>query len=90
MNNITRDYKNEDGTIDTFVISSSDNYRVNLNGGYKLANKYVSKRTFGDIFKNSIFGVDIGVKSNGFASITMLSFTIAVTVFVILCKLFRI
>ena len=90
MNNITRDYRNDDGTVDMIVISSNDKYRVNLNGGYKLANKYVSKKTLGNMFKDSILGVDIGINSNGFASITMLSFAIAITVFVVLCKLFRI
>ena len=59
---------NRDGSVDKVIISSNDNNKVKLNKKYVLVgyegNKYV------DNFKNSIFGMDIGVNSNGFASIT--------------------
>lgn len=84
MNNIVRDYKNDDGTVDTMIISSNDNYMVNLNGGYVLANKVVTKKNVGDYFKNSILGADIGINSNGFMSVAMVSFVIAVLAFVVL------
>lgn len=85
MNNLMRNMRNSDGTVDTLLISSNDGYTLNLNKKYKLANKINS-----NIFKNSILGSDIGYKSQGFASITILSAGIAVLTFVGLILSFRI
>lgn len=91
MNNIERDIKNEDGTIETLVITSNDNYTLNLNKTYKLANytkkkenKLVSK------FKNSILGTEVGVKAAGFSNIAILSTIIAVGAICIMYIFWRI
>ena len=80
MNNIERDIINEDGTISTIVISSNDNYKLNLSKTYKLAN-YKSKKEnkIKSLFKNSILGTEIGVKAEGFTSIAILATIIAIS-----------
>ena len=35
MNNISKSYKNEDGTEETLMINSDDDYEVKLGSGYK-------------------------------------------------------
>ena len=81
MNSIQTNLKNADGSIETLLITSNDNYNLNLNRNntYKLANhtqKQENKLT--SAFKNSIFGADIGVKAEGFSHIAILSTIIAV------------
>lgn len=79
---------NRDGSVDKVIISSNDNNKVKLNKKYVLVgyegNKYV------DNFKNSIFGMDIGVNSNGFASIMIISTLIAIASFIGMYLAFRI
>ena len=38
MKNISKDYVNEKGENATVVLTSDDNYNVNMNGKYTLAN----------------------------------------------------
>ena len=90
MNNIIRDIKCEDGTVDTVIISSEDNYSVSLTGRYKIANCYTSNNGFSQMFKNSIFGADIGVGSRGFAGVALISFVVAILSFVVLYFSWRI
>jgi len=91
MNNIQRDIKNEDGTIETLVITSNDKYALNLNKTYKLANynqkkenKFISK------FKNSILGSEIGVKAEGFSNVAILATIIAIGTVCIMYLLWKI
>ena len=45
MNNFQRDLKNDDGTEETVVITSNDNYTLNMNKTYKIAN-HTQKKEF--------------------------------------------
>lgn len=79
MNNIQTNLKNEDGSIETLLLTSNDNYVLNMNKTYKLANIPQRKENkFAKKFKNSILGTEIGVKAEGFSHITILSTIIAV------------
>lgn len=79
MNNIQTELKNQDGTVETLLITSNDNYTLNMKGTYKLANRAVKKEIkLVSNFKNSILGTDIGVNSEGFSHIAILSTLIAV------------
>ena len=91
MNSIEREIKNTDGTRETLVITSSDNYKINLKGTYKLAN-YRSKKEnkFVNRFKNSILGAEIGVRAEGFSNMSILATLIAVGAVCIMYILFRI
>jgi len=83
MNNMVRDIRNDNGTIDTMFITSDDNYKVKLSGKYKLANCNC-KKNIKESFQNSILGTDIGINSKGFANVAIISTIIAVLSFVIL------
>jgi len=79
MNSIQTNLKNEDGSIETLLITSNDNYVLNMNKTYKLANRTKKKENkLTSAFKNSILGADIGVKAEGFSHIAILSTIIAV------------
>lgn len=79
MNNIQTNLKNTDGSIETLVITSHDNYELNMNKKYILANKEFKKSNkIVNAFKNSILGVDIGIKSKGFSHVAILSTIIAI------------
>ena len=86
VNTIEKDLKNGDGTIDTLVISSNDNIcPLDANKTYKLAN-YNSKRenALVRMYKNSIFGAEIGVKAEGFSNIAILATILAVFGFIVM------
>ena len=76
MNNYQKDIKNEDGTEETIVITSSDTHTIDLSRTYKLANQKRESK-FARKFKNSILGTDIGFKSAGFSNIAILATIIA-------------
>ena len=80
MNCLERDLKNVDGTIDTLIISSNDNtYPLDVNKTYKLANNtYKKENKIISAYKNSILGVEIGVKAEGFSTITILATLVAI------------
>ena len=79
MNNIQTELKRQDGTVETLLITSNDNYTLNMKGTYKLANRPVkTENKLVSSFKNSILGSDIGVNSEGFSHIAILSTLIAV------------
>ena len=80
MNCLERDMKNLDGTIDTLIISSNDNtYPLDVNKTYKLANNtYKKENKFISAYKNSILGAEIGVKAEGFSTITILATLVAI------------
>ena len=79
MNNIQTNLKNEDGSVETLLLTSNDNYVLNMTKTYKLANMPQRKENkFTNKFKNSILGAEIGVKAEGFSHIAILSTIIAV------------
>ena len=90
MNNFSRDIKNEDGTEETIVITSNDNYALNMNHKYKLANHSQKKENkLVKKFKGSILGADIGVKSGGFSNVAILATIIAVGAICVMYFLWR-
>lgn len=90
MNNMSRSFKNEDGTEETLVIESNDNYNLGMHQTYRLANKTEEKQSkLAKKFKGSILGSEIGVKSGGFTSVAILSTVIAVGAILIMYFLWR-
>jgi len=85
MNNISKDFTDEEGNIETVIASSSDQYKLDMDKKYVLANRgekiesKLSKR-----FKKTLIGADIGVKSGGFSSVAILATVISIMAFVIL------
>ena len=90
MNNFQRDIKNEDGTEETLVFTSNDNYKIDTNQKYKLANHQEKKESkLTKKFKNTILGTDIGYKSSGFSNIAILATIIAVGTLCVMYFLWR-
>ena len=91
MNNIEREIKNSDGSIETISISSNDNYKIDMPKTYILANNFQKKENkIVRGFKNSILGADIGVKAEGFSNIAILATIVAIGMFCIMYLSFRI
>lgn len=88
--NYQRNFKNEDGTEETIIITSNDNHMIDLRQNYKLANNCCKKdnKLFRK-FKNSILGADIGIRSSGFSNVAILSVIIAMGTFLIMYLLWR-
>lgn len=84
MNNFQKEIKNEDGTEETLVFTSKDNYTIDTSKKYTLVNHQEKKESkLTKKFKNSILGTDIGYKSSGFSNVAILATIIAVgTIFV--------
>ena len=90
MNNLEKNYVTDEGREETVVATSNDNYNVNLDGGFTIANHEEKKQSWlAKKFKNSILGADIGVKSGGFSTIAILATVIALAAFVGLYFLWR-
>lgn len=90
MNNFERNITNDDGTVETIVVTSNDNHNLNMNKTYKLANHTPKKENkFTKKFKNSILGTDIGIKSAGFSNIAILATIIAVGTLCVMYFLWR-
>ena len=90
MNNYQKDIKNEDGTEETIVITSTDSHALNMNKTYRLANHNPKKESkFAKRFKNSILGSDIGIKSGGFSNVAILATIIAVGTICVMYLLWR-
>ena len=88
--NYQRNIKNEDGTEETIVITSNDNYNLNMNQTYRLANHKTRKESkLAKKFKNSILGADIGFKSGGFSNIAILATIIAIGTLCVMYLLWR-
>lgn len=90
MNNISKEIKNDDGTIETLVITSNDNHNLDMSQTYKLAN-HKSKKESALVkkFKGSILGADIGIKSGGFSNVAILATIIAVGALCVMYFLWR-
>lgn len=90
MKNYSKDIINEDGTEDTIIITSNDDYALNMTRNYSIANHKVKKESkFTRKFKSSLLGSDIGIKSSGFSNIAILATIIAVGVFCVMYFLWR-
>ena len=90
MNNYEKDIKNEDGTVETVVITSQDGHALNMDKSYRLANHKEKKENFlVKKFKGSILGTDIGVGSNGFSNIAILATIIAIGALCVMYFLWR-
>lgn len=93
MNNIQTNLKNDDGSIETLLLTSNDNYVLNMNKNktYKLANRIEKKENkLTNAFKNSILGTDIGINSEGFSHVAILSTIIAIAILITMYILWRI
>ena len=89
MNYIETNLKNDDGSIETLLISSVDNYPLNMTKRYKLAN-YPKSNKLVNKFKNSILGADIGIKSSGFSHVAIIATITAIGAFCTLYLMWRI
>ena len=81
-----RDIKNRNGSVDTVLITSDDNYTVNIGTNYKLANYDGPKNRF----KNSVIGSDIGIHSKGFVSVAIISTLLSLSMIIIMYVNFRV
>ncbi len=73
------------GNTSKLNITSADNQKVILPNNYKLANNLTNSK-----FKKSLLGYDIGIGSEGFGTIAIISSLIAVSTFIILILSFKI
>jgi len=90
MNNLSKSYTTNEGTKETIVASSNDNYNLKLNGSYVLANHNTKKESkLTKKFKGTLLGADIGVKSGGFSNIAILATVIALGVIAAMYFLWR-
>ena len=90
MNNINKDFTLEDGSVETMIANSSDEYKLQLDKKYVLVNRKKKKESkLVKKFKNSLIGADIGVKSSGFSSIAILAVVVALAAFAIIYFMWR-
>ena len=90
MNNFQKEIKNEDGTEETLVFTSKDNYTIDTSKKYTLVNHQEPKESkLAKKFKNSILGTDIGYKSSGFSNVAILATIIAVGTLFVMYLLWR-
>lgn len=90
MNNLSKKVVNDEGQEQTIIATSDDNYKVNLDSKYTIAN-HTSKKESKLVkkFKGSLLGADIGVKSSGFSTIAALATVIALAVIIVLYFIWR-
>ena len=86
MDNIIKEIKNKNGTIDVVMANSNDNYDVKISNNYKLVKFSHSRKSF----KDSILGTDIGVHSSGFTTIALISTLLAIGMMALMYLSFRI
>ena len=85
MNNMSKEFINDEGKEETLVISSNDSYKLNMQKTYRLANKKEEKQSMlAKKFKGSILGTDIGIKSGGFTNVAILATVIALAAILIM------
>ena len=81
MNNLKKDFMDENGNINTMIAESDDSEKVSIDGGVTLVG-YQHKKD--NKFRNTLLGAEIGHKSGGFTSVLGLALVIAVAVFIVL------
>lgn len=89
VTSIKREIQEDNGTIKTIMITSQDSKKLNLSKRYKL-DKQLKENKISKIFKNSILGTEIGIKAEGFTTITILATLIAIASICIMYALFKI
>ena len=90
MNNLSKEFVNDEGNKETVIAESNDNMNVKIDKNYILSNrKEVKESKLAKKFKGSMLGADIGFKSSGFSSIAGLALVVALTVIFILYLLWR-
>ena len=90
MNNFNRNFIDDEGKNETVIATSNDDYKLNMNKKYTLANHTEKKRSrLAEKFKGSILGADIGVKSSGFSTVAILATVIALAVIIGMYFLWR-
>ena len=90
MSNISKDFVDEEGKKGTVIVSPEDSLPLDLDGNYTLSNHKEKKESLlARKFKGSILGADIGVKSSGFSSITILATVIVLAVLIVLYFIWR-
>ena len=85
---IENDFIDEDGEVSTINIQPMNSVNVNLGrvNKYKISNHFGKKNPFK---KNGILRMDVGVRSRGFARVTILATIISVSAILILYFMFR-
>ena len=72
MNNFNKNFVDDEGKNETIIATSNDDYKLNMDKKYTLANHTEKKRSrLAEKFKGSILGADIGVKSSGFSTVAI-------------------
>ena len=90
MNNINKNFVNEDGTEETVVANSSDDYQLSLDKKYVLVGRSQKKESkLVKKFKNSLIGADIGVKSSGFSSVAILATVVGLSAMIVIYFIWR-
>lgn len=86
MNTFSKQIKNKNGTIDKVIANSNDNYDVMISDNYKLIKFSGNRKTF----KDTLLGTDIGIHSNGFINVAIISTLLSLGVLVTMYLSFRI
>ena len=86
MKIIKNEIKNKDGSVNKILVTSDDDYRVNIANNYQLVKFKKERKSFSD----TILGSDIGVKSNGFTSVLLIALIVSVAAFTLMLLSFRI
>ena len=86
MKIIKNEIKNKDGSVNKILVTSDDNYSVNVANNYQLVKFRKERKSFSD----TILGSDIGVKSNGFTSVLLIALIVSVAAFTLMLLSFRI
>ena len=89
VTSIEREMHESDGTIKTILITSNDKHTIDLSKTYKL-DKRMKESRLTKVFKNSILGTEVGIKTEGFTTITILATLIAVATICLMYVLFRV
>ena len=88
--NLEKDMKNSDGTIDTLIITSSNNSNpLESNKTYKLVNNLSKQDKIINKFKNSILGTEVGINAEGFSNIALLGAILAISSVITMYILWR-
>ena len=77
--------KNSDGSVDRIIATSNDDKNIMISENYKLV-KFSNKKAF----KDTLLGSDIGIHSNGFVNISIISTLLALSTLVLMYIGFRI
>ena len=83
---ISKEIRNNNGTIDKIIATSYDDYEMSISNEYKLVKIAGRKGTF----KDTLLGSDIGIHSKGFINVAIFSMLISVSVIIFMYLSFRV